>query len=206
MPIVIARYVLSFFAALVVVFSLFWVMQYLIASADRTLDEDDAGHLLEFVRIKQDEAITPRKLKPKKPPPPEEAPPDPPPPALDNITPDAQAVAVTAVSINTRIDLSASGFGLSPSDGDYLPIVKVQPMYPRRALSRGIEGYVIVMFTVTRQGTTRDHVIVESKPRGIFDRAALRAATKFKYKPRIVDGQPIEVPGVKNKITFLIED
>ena len=115
-------------------------------------------------------------------------------------------MAVTAVSINTRIDLSASGFGLSPSDGDYLPIVKVQPMYPRRALTRGIEGYVIVMFTVTRQGTTRDHVIVESKPRGIFDRAALRAATKFKYKPRIVDGQPIEVPGVKNKITFLIED
>lgn len=206
MPTTIVRYVLSFFAALVVVFSLFWVMQYLIASADRTLDEDDAGHLLEFVRIKQDEAITPRKLKPKKPPPPEEPPPEPPPPALDNITPEAQAVAVTAVSINTRIDLSASGFGLSPSDGDYLPIVKVQPMYPRRALSRGIEGYVIVMFTVTRQGTTRDHVIVESKPRGIFDRAALRAATKFKYKPRVVDGQPIEVPGVQNKITFLIED
>lgn len=206
MPTTIIRYVLSFFAALVVVFSLFWVMQYLVASADRTLDEDDAGHLLEFVRIKQDEAITPRKLKPKKPPPPEEPPPEPPPPALDNITPEAQAVAVTAVSINTRIDLSASGFGLSPSDGDYLPIVKVQPMYPRRALTRGIEGYVIVMFTVTRQGTTRDHVIVESKPRGIFDRAALRAATKFKYKPRIVDGQPIEVPGVKNKITFLIED
>lgn len=206
MPTTIVRYVLSFFAALVVVFSLFWVMQYLIASADRTLDEDDAGHLLEFVRIKPDEAITPRKLKPKKPPPPDEPPPDPPPPALDNITPEAQAVAVTAVSINTRIDLSASGFGLSPSDGDYLPIVKVQPMYPRRALSRGIEGYVIVMFTVTRQGTTRDHVIVESKPRGIFDRAALRAATKFKYKPRVVDGQPIEVPGVQNKITFLIED
>jgi len=206
LPIAIARYVLSFFAALVVVFSLFWVMQYLIASADRTLDEDDAGHLLEFVRIKQDEAITPRKLKPKKPPPPEEPPPEPPPPALDNITPEAQAVAVTAVSINTRIDLSASGFGLSPSDGDYLPIVKVQPMYPRRALSRGIEGYVIVMFTVTRQGTTRDHVIVESKPRGIFDRAALQAATKFKYKPRVVDGQPIEVPGVQNKITFLIEE
>ncbi len=206
MPTTIVRYVLSFLAALVVVFSLFWVMQYLIASADRTLDEDDAGHLLEFVRIKQDEAITPRKLKPKKPPPPEEPPPEPPPPALDNITPEAQAVAVTAVSINTRIDLSASGFGLSPSDGDYLPIVKVQPMYPRRALSRGIEGYVIVMFTVTRQGTTRDHVIVESKPRGIFDRAALQAATKFKYKPRVVDGQPIEVPGVQNKITFLIEE
>ena len=82
----------------------------------------------------------------------------------------------------------------------------MQRIYTRRALTRGIECYVIVMFTVTRQGTTRDHVIVESKPRGIFDRAALRAATKFKYKPRIVDGQPIEVPGVKNKITFLIED
>lgn len=206
MPTAIARYVVSFFAALIVVFSLFWLMQYLIASADRTLDEEDAGSMLEFVRLKQDEVITTRKLKPRKPPPPDEPPPEPPPPAMDNITPEAQAVTVTAVAINTKIDLSASGFGLSPTDGEYLPLVKVQPIYPRRALSRGIEGYVIVEFTVTKSGTTSNHFIVESKPKGIFDRAALQAATKFKYKPRVVDGQPIEVPGVQNKITFLIED
>jgi protein TonB len=125
---------------------------------------------------------------------------------MDNITPDASSMAVTAVDIDTNISLSSEGFGLSTGDGEYLPIVKVQPIYPRRALSRGIEGYVIVEFTVTSMGTTKDHVIVEAQPSGIFDRAAIQAAAKFKYKPRVVDGVAIEVPGVQNKITFLIEE
>ena len=59
-------------------------------------------------------------------------------------------MAISAAPVNTSISLSSSGFGLAPSDGEYLPIVKVQPVYPRRALSRGIEGYVIVEFTVTK--------------------------------------------------------
>lgn len=191
--------------AFVVVFMLFWLMQYLIATGNKGLDEDEAGRMLEFVRIKPEEVLNVKKPKPKKPPQPEEPPPQPPPPAMDNVTPETH-MAVSAVQVNTKIDLSASGFGLSPSDGEYLPIVKVQPVYPRRALSRGIEGYVIVEFTVTKQGTTKDHVIVEASPKGIFDRAAIQAAKKFKYKPRVVDGEPIEVPGVQNKITFQIED
>ena len=125
---------------------------------------------------------------------------------MDNVTPDAQAMAVSAPTVNANINLSASGFGLAPTDGEYLPIVKVQPIYPRSALSRGIQGYVIVQFTVTKQGTTRDVKVVEAKPPGIFDRSAIQAAQKFKYKPRVVDGEPIEVPGVQNKITFVIED
>ena len=79
-------------------------------------------------------------------------------------------------------------------------------MYPRRAQSRGIEGYVIVEFTVTKLGATKDIRVVESVPPGIFDKASVQAAAKFKYKPRVVDGQPIEVPGVQNKITFELED
>jgi protein TonB len=98
-----------------------------------------------------------------------------------------------------------SGFQMS-NDGEYLPIVKVRPIYPNSALSRGIEGYVIVEFTVTRTGTTKDAKIVEGKPANVFNRAALQAAGKFKYKPRVIDGVAIEVPGVQNKITFEIED
>ena len=181
-------------------------MQYLIATANRGLDEKDYGHVVDFVRVKEDESIKHKEAKPKKPPQPDEPPPQPPPPSMENLTPDAQSMAVSAVNVNPKINLSSSGFGLTPSDGEYLPIVKVTPIYPRRALSRGIEGYVIVEFTVTKQGTTKDIHVVESKPSGIFDRAAMQAAAKFKYKPRIVDGQPIEVPGVQNKITFEIED
>ena len=202
----VGRYLIAGGSALIVVFGLFWLMQYLISIADRRLDEDDAGRMLEFVRINPEEVVNRRKPPPKKPPPPDQPPPEPPPPAMDNITPEAQAVQVSAAPVNTNINLDASGFGLAPSDGEYLPIVKVQPIYPRRAQSRGIEGYVIVEFTVTKSGTTRDIRIVEAVPPGIFDKASTAAAAKFKYKPRVVDGQPIEVPGVQNKITFELED
>ena len=202
----VSRFIASFFVAFTITFGLFWLMQFLIASADRSLDDADYGQVVDFVRVKQEENIERKKPKPEKPPQPDEPPPEPPPPSMDNLNPEAQAMQVSAVNVNPNINLSSSGFGLTPSDGDYLPIVKVTPIYPRRALSRGIEGYVIVEFTVTRQGTTKDHRVVEAKPPGIFDRSALQAAAKFKYKPKIVDGQPIEVPGVQNIIKFEIED
>jgi protein TonB len=100
--------------------------------------------------------------------------------------------------------LNVGGVGFGISDGEYLPIVKVAPVYPSRALSRGLEGYVIVEFTVTRQGTVRDASVVESTST-LFERAAVDAALKFKYKPRVIDGEAVEVPGVRNKITFEIE-
>jgi len=201
---VIGRYAISFVSAGAVVFTLFYMMQFLIANADRTLDEESAGTIMEFVRVPEPEVIRPKEP-PKKPPPPDEPPPEPPPPQLENLDPTAESMSVSSVDVNTAIDMDAGGFQLA-NDGEYLPIVKVRPIYPNSALSRGIEGYVIVEFTVTRQGTVRDVVVVESQPNRIFDRAATQAAAKFKYKPRVIDGEPIEVPGVQNKITFEIED
>jgi len=205
LPAAIARYAVSLLTAFVVVFGLLWVMQYLIATSNRGLTHATDVHFVDFVRVKHQEVVHRREQKPEKPPEPEQPPPTPPPPSAQDVTPEANSVAVQAAPVDTKVDLSASGFSLSPSDGDYLPIVKVQPIYPRRALERGIEGYVIVQFTVTKQGTTKDIKVVESHPPGVFDRAAVQAAAKFKYKPRVVDGQPIQVPGVKNKITFKIE-
>ena len=91
-------------------------------------------------------------------------------------------------------------------DGEYLPVVKVRAKYPSRAIEQGIEGSVTVEFTVTEKGIVNDPVVVESDPPGIFDRAAVNAALKFKYKPKVVDGQPIRVEGVKHKIVFELED
>jgi protein TonB len=69
---------------------------------------------------------------------------------------------------------------LDSSDGDYLPIVKVAAIYPRRAQSRGIEGFVIVEFTVTKTGAVTSPSVVQAEPEGVFDRAALDAVVKFK--------------------------
>ena len=86
-----------------------------------------------------------------------------------------------------------------------MPIVKVAPTYPRRAAQRGIEGYVVVEFTVSSLGTVIDPVVIEAEPPGMFDSAAIDAVKKFKYKPQMSDGKAVDVPGVRNIIRFELE-
>ncbi|MGD9264663.1 MAG: energy transducer TonB [Lysobacterales bacterium] len=200
------RIVIGFATALVVTLSLFWLMQYLIETADRTLNEDKAGNLVDFVRVKRNETVQRRQLKPKKPPPPEAPPEQPPTPQLDNLDASAEKIAIAPVETTTDIEMTG-GFSLGVGEGDYLPIVKVAPIYPNRALTRGIEGYCVVQYTVTRQGTTRDPFVIEDQcTSSLFHRASINAALKFKYKPRIMDGEAVEVPGVQNKFTYEITE
>ena len=192
--------------ALAVTLSLFWLMQYLIETADRTLNDSGAGNLIDFVRVKRDETVKQRQAKPKKPPPPDAPPPQPPTPQLDNLNPNAEKIAIKAVPVETDIEMTG-GFSLGVGEGDYLPIVKVAPIYPNRALTRGIEGYCVVQYTVTRQGTVKDPVVIEDQCTStLFHRASINAALKFKYKPRIMDGEAVEVPGVQNKFTYEITE
>jgi len=200
------RILIGLILGLTVTLSLFWLMQYLIATADRSLNEDSVGTMLDFVRVKRDESIQRRQLKPKKPPPPEAAPPQPPTPQLDDLNPNAEKIAISAVPVETNIQMTG-GFSLGVGEGDYLPIVKVAPIYPNRALTRGVEGYCVVQYTVTALGTTKDPVVIESQcTSSLFYRASLNAALKFKYKPRIIDGEAVEVPGVQNKFTYEITE
>jgi protein TonB len=185
---------------------LFWLMQYMIETADRTLDDSSRGSLVDFVRIQRDESIQRRQLKPKKPPAPEDAPPQPPTPQLDSLDPSAEKIAIAPVPVTTDIEMTG-GFSLGVGEGDYLPIVKVAPIYPQRALTRGVEGFCVVEYVVTRQGTIRDPFVLENQcTSSLFHRASLQAALKFKYKPRIIDGEPVEVRGVQNKFTYEIEN
>ena len=81
--------------------------------------------------------------------------------------------------------------------GAYLSSTRTDP---------GISGYCIVEYTVTKTGSIRDPFAVDCSPKGIFERASVKASTKFKYKPRVVDGEPIEVAGVQNKFTYELEN
>ena len=118
--------------------------------------------------------------------------------------PNAPTINVPPPTVSADTNIGGPG-GMNIAEGDYLPIVRVAPVYPARALSRGVEGYVDMGFTVTTTGTVKDPVVLFSTS-SLFDRAATRAVLKFKYKPRVVDGVPVEVPNVKTRITFKIED
>lgn len=196
------RYAIGVSLSAVVTFLLFLTMQAVIANDEANIDEGVKGRLLDMVRLTDDEDVITKQRRPKPPPPPDEPPPDMPKPQFDS-SDVSQGVDIGAIDV--RVDLDVGGGGFS-SDGEYLPIVKVAPIYPRRAQTRGIEGYVLLEFTVTKTGAVRDPHILESKPPGIFDRSALNAALKFKYKPKVVNGVAIDVAGVKNRITFELAD
>ena len=190
-------------AAVPIALGLFFLMNSLI---DRQFEQDEikAQKVAEIV-VPDKEIETNRKEElPEKVEDPDEPPPDMEPLDFDTDLDMSTANMAPAVAVNVSINAS----GLSSGDGEYLPIVKGAPIYPRRAQTRGITGYCIVTYTVTTTGAIRDPYVEnesDCSPRGIFERASLKAAAKFKYKPRVVDGQAIEVAGVQNKFTYELE-
>ena len=87
-------------------------------------------------------------------------------------------------------------------DGEFTPLMTIPPEYPSRALAQGIEGWVIVEFTVDSIGRVSSPRVLDAHPGSVFNKAALKAVQRYKYKPRVVDGQPQAVPGVRQKIVF----
>jgi protein TonB len=200
----IGRYAFSVVIGTVVTLSLLFVMHLLIASGKAALTKPRDRANLEFVRVRRNESLNVEDFTPEKPPKPPETPPETPPQDMDNLDPNAPAINVAPPQVAANTDIGGPG-GMNIAEGDYLPIVRVAPVYPARALSRGLEGYVDMEFTVTTTGTVEDPVVLFSTS-SLFERAATRAVLKFKYKPRVVDGLPVRVPGVKTRITFQIED
>jgi len=197
------RYAIGVVLGLITTIILFLIMQSVISSDRNPFTEGFDGRIVDIVRLDEDMEIEIKKRKPPKPPPPDEPPPDMPRPDFDNSNV-SQGVDIGAVDVT--VDLNVGGIGGFSSDGEYLPIVKVAPVYPRRAQTRGIEGYVLLEFIVTKTGAVANPVVIESQPPGIFDRSAINAALKFKYKPKVVNGEPIDVAGVQNRITFELQD
>jgi protein TonB len=83
--------------------------------------------------------------------------------------------------------------------------VRVNPDYPQRALSRGLEGWVRVQFTITPAGTVKDAIVVSAEPQDVFDDAALKAIARWRYNPKVENGAAVERVGVQTRIVFQLE-
>lgn len=97
------------------------------------------------------------------------------------------------------------GLPLAGSDRDTLPLVRVPPEYPPGAVSRGLEGWVQVRFSVTPIGSVRDATVVASEPGTVFDAAALAAVARWRYNPRIDGGVAVERVGLQTVIRFELD-
>ncbi len=197
------RFIILFGLGLLIAGGLTFFMHVLIESSQKELDQTGRANLLDFVRVKRDEASQKKDVKPKRPE--LEKPPEAPktPEANDSDLSD-NSLAVEAPTIASDVAVDISGIGLDESDGEYLPIVKIAPVYPFAAMGKGLEGHCTVQYTVTTNGSTKDISTVPGECPGVFAQASIKAAKKFKYKPRVVDGVAIEVPNVRNRFNYTL--
>ncbi len=198
----IARFGASVMSGVIMTFALLWLMQFLIATGKDALSEKTDFRIMDFIRVKQEELVEQRDRKPPKPPEVKNKPPDVPPPQMDNLDPNAPTVNLSRVGVDLNMTMDGTNFAV---DGEYLPIVRVEPMYPRRAQSRGIEGYCDMQFTVTKTGEVIDAVATECSS-SVFKNSSIKAVLKWKYKPRVVNGEPIDSPGVLTRLTYQFEE
>jgi protein TonB len=198
------RHLSAAFLAILVTFGLFYLMQALILGKDMKLGEA-GGSMIDFVRLKKDSELETKKRKmPEKKEP--EEPPPPPDLSMAKSNKPSQDMGEMAFAIDVDIDVGGTDIAIAASDSDVVPIVRVNPQYPLRASERGIEGWVEVEFTISKLGTVKDPAVINSHPSSIFDRSALKAIRKWKYNPKIEDGEPVERPGVKVRLKFDLMD
>ncbi len=202
-----ARLGISGVFGVVTTFCLLFVMYSLVNNNLKPPEEAEETRIADIQMPKQEIEVRYEDAKPEKPEEPEAPPPDIPEPVFDNPNANLDGLNMEVPRFEGQISMNI-GTGFS-GDGEYLPIVKVAPEYPSNAASRGIEGFCMVEFTVTTAGTTRDVRAIESecitkdgRPTTVFNRASIRAAERFKYRPKVIDGEPVEVPGVRNRFVY----
>lgn len=112
---------------------------------------------------------------------------------------------------NVQENLDLNSFGKDWSDessleqSELIAINKIVPEYPRNALQRGLEGYSVVEYDIDSSGKVIDPIIVESKPKGVFNRSSIRAIQKYEFEPPKVNGELVSVQGLQTKFVYQLK-
>ncbi|EGU46397.1 putative TonB2 protein [Vibrio ichthyoenteri ATCC 700023] len=123
----------------------------------------------------------------------------------------SQASTVSPMSMQPMLGLSTSIDGLAisaPTFGDFgvnqqaMPLYRVEPRYPARALKRGAQGYVVLKFTIDPTGRPQDIEVVDAQPKRMFEKEAIRALRKWKYQPKVEDGNALAQAGQTVRLEF----
>lgn len=197
---VVLRFIFSIFLATIIAFGLFWVLQSMINIASKQKVSSENLQMVDFVRLKKEtelqkkERVKPNKPKPKK---------QPPKPKINinkDIKVEKQPMKMEKFDMDLPLNLSASSAlgdafvnaGTGVISTNVVPISRVNPIYPKRAKMLKKQGYVKLEFTITTTGSVKDVKVVEANPKDIFNASAKRALLKWKFRPKLDEGQAVE--------------
>jgi protein TonB len=181
--------------------AMFWLLWSLVNTAFDIGDQAEATRI-EFSRMRRDTDVATKrdeKVERERPPPTPETP---------RMAFSAGGVENNVAQLTPVVDARGAMSRMSMtagSDRDVIPLVRINPDYPPRALSRGLEGWVQVQFTITPTGTVANAVVVNAEPKNIFDDAALKAIARWRYNPKVEGGTAVERVGVQTIIRFQLE-
>jgi len=181
--------------------SMFWLLWSLIETNFDAGDRAEAARI-EFSRMRRDTEVASKrdeKVERDRPPPTPETP---------RMAFSQGGVDNNVASLSPIVDARGAMSRMTMtagSDRDVIPLVRINPDYPQRALQRGLEGWVQVQFTITPTGTVKDPIVVDAMPKSVFDDAALKAIARWRYNPKVENGVAVERVGVQTRIVFQLE-
>ncbi|WP_282115303.1 energy transducer TonB [Pseudoalteromonas arctica] len=165
-------------------FAAFAFMQYLISGEQRAPVKPGDDIIVEIFQAPEDSKL--RHIQKIQPPPPMPKVPQKAPPL------DTSADPVLAISDFTPITIDDFGGDINNTinrpTGDATPIVRINPKYPATAARDGIEGWVQLSFSISPTGEVIDPVVINAEPKRTFDREAIRAIKRWKYRPKVIEG------------------
>jgi periplasmic protein TonB len=205
------RYVVSVVLAIVVTLAAFYLMHQLISGSRGDPESMDPPPGIRFGPVEIDERIETRDRRRPPPPPPPDTPP--PPPQMEIAQMEQQVRDMPQLDM-PPLDVPMTGSGPflgafgqvdRTQEGDIVPLVRIQPQYPRDAAMNQIEGWVTIEFTIDETGSVRSPRVVEARPPRVFDREAIRAILRWKFKPRVIDGVAVPRQATQT-IEFSLDD
>jgi periplasmic protein TonB len=203
------RFVKPALYAALITFTTFWTLHLLIAGGRYLAEQGESLATVDFVRLKKEtELETRERRKPPKPEPPK----TPPPPKMQVETPppDAPPTPFQMPKLNLPTNITGGPFLGSFVGGDLsgyselIPLVRIQPQYPRNAARDRIEGFVEFELIINPDGTVRSARPIKAQPRGVFEAAGMQSIMKWKFKPKVEDGKAVESRGTQ-RIEFSME-
>ena len=168
----------------VMTFAAFAFMQYLISGEQRAPVKPGGDIIVEIFQAPEDSKL--RHIQKIQPPPPMPKVPPKAPPL------DTSSDPVLAISDFTPVTIDDFGGDINNTinrpTGDATPIVRINPKYPTTAARDGIEGWVQLSFSISPTGEVIDPVVINAEPKRTFDREAIRAIKRWKYRPKVIEG------------------
>lgn len=202
-----ARLLLSLIVGAVITFLLFVLMAFLVNSDDAITNVAKEQIVIEINSTPPESKAQTRTRVPPPPPPP------PPEPPKQQMVQQASNLDAGTIGFNApTVDVGGVSGGVGDPasammrDGDATPIVRIEPKYPVQAARDGINGWVKMRFSIMPDGSVDEVEVVDAQPKRVFDREAIRALKRWKYKPKIENGVALKQTGLMVQLDFNLDN